>query len=160
MAVFQSDKPTTGPTVQWRESGPGTANTHVRGVQLTVLIPPEPSYDDVKQQLQELGRLRRGWDGHDGLPPRPEAIREALAFLTDLETVYRGLVPAPAVGPTPDGGVVLVWRRASSEAEILFLDPGMAEFALSDREGIRPAELRDRLGRHDLLAIAHSHLIT
>jgi hypothetical protein len=158
VTVFQSYKPTTGLT---DESRSGTANTgHERGVQLIALISPEPLYGDVARQVRELARLRRGWDGHDALPPRPEAIREALAFLADLETVYRGLVPAPVVGPTPDGAVVFVWRRASSEAEIFFLGSGMAEFALSDRDGIRPVEVRDHLGRHDLIAIAHSHLIT
>lgn len=161
MAVFRSDQPTTGPTVEWHESRAGTASTgHERGVQLVVLIPSEPLYGDVARQVQELAHLHRGWDGHDALPPRPEAIREALVFLTDLETFYLGLVPVPVVGPTPDGGVVFVWRRATSEAEITFLEPGLAEFALSDREGFRPVELRDHLGRHDLVAIAHSYLIT
>ncbi|MGH7267692.1 MAG: hypothetical protein ACREMB_22980 [Candidatus Rokuibacteriota bacterium] len=161
MAVFQSDKPTTGPTVEWHAVRAGTATTgHERGVQLVVLIQPEPLYGDVARHVQELAHLRRGWDGHDALPPRPEAIREALAFLTDLETVYRGLIPVPMVGPAPDGGVVFVWRRANSEAEITFLEPGMAEFALSDRDGFRPVEVRDHLGRHDLVAIAQSYLIT
>jgi len=124
-----------------------------------VVIPPESLYGDVVRQVQEFAHLCRGWDGHDAAPTRPEAIREALTFLSDLETVYRGLVSAPVAAPTPDGGVVFVWRRPSSEAEIVFVEPGMAEFALSDREGVRPVELRDSLGRHDLLAIAHSHLI-
>lgn len=125
-----------------------------------MLIAPEPLYGDVVRQVQDFAHLRRGWDGHDAVPPRPEAIRGALEFLTDLETVYRGLVPAPLVAPTPDGAVLFVWRGATSEAEVLFYEPGMAEFAFSDREGIRPVELRERLGRHDLIAIAHSHLIT
>lgn len=160
MAVIERDRPTTGPVVDWPGLKFGSSSTGgEHGVQLTVVVHAEPIYREVARRLQELVHLRRGWDGHDGLPPRAEAIREALTFLDDMQTVYRGLVPPPAVGPTPDGGVVLVWRRASSEAEILFLVPGAAEFALSDRGGVHPTESHDNLGRHELLAIAQSLLI-
>lgn len=166
MAVVSIDqsieKATAGAPVERRFAWVTSGNANAAdggGVQLMVLIPSQPLYGTAVRQVQELAAIDRGWDGHDAAPPRAEAVAEALAFLADIETFCRGLVPAPMVGPTPDGGVVLVWRRASSEAEILFSEPGMAEFALSDREGIRPVESRDHLDRHDLLAIARSHLI-
>jgi hypothetical protein len=159
MAVMVRDTPTTGPVTEATGEGSSNPSGKKWGIQFIVVIPSEPVYGNVSRMLQDLGHLRRGWDGHDAVPPRGEAIEEALTFVSDLQTFYRGLVPAPSVGPSPDGGVLLVWRRPTTEAEVLFRGRGTADFALSDREGVRPTEFHDGVSRHELLALTQSHLI-
>lgn len=54
-------------------------------------------------EVRELGQLHQGWDGHDGVPTRQEAISTALA--------------AHAV-PMSDGGLQLEWHAGGANIEI------------------------------------------
>jgi len=152
-------EPTSGPDVRWQRQtlSSGTANSgNPPSLQFVVLTAGEPRYTETEQQVGDLARLPRGWDGHDGLPAQPSAVNGALKFLADLAIAYPGLVPPPLAGPLPDGGVAFVWRYENREIEILFLGDGTAEFAVSDRA--RPTEFREGLKQDELLALLLQHL--
>lgn len=148
-----AQEPTFGPEVEWQAPRRGTGNYAARpGLQLIVITQPTPRYDDVVREVRRLERLNQGWDGHDGLPTQPEPIRQALTFVTGLESVYRGIVAPPMVGPLPDGSLAFVWRDEMREVEIVFSPDGTAEYAVSDRNGAIPAESREGVDLDFLLS--------
>lgn len=160
MPVIETVEPTSGPQVTWR---PGTSETGNYGGQrglLFVVTPTEPRYADVEQQVRELARLPRGWDGHDGVQPRDEPLHQALTFLVELARKYRGLVRPPLVGPLSDGGVAFVWRYERYEVEILFLGHGTTEFAVTDRDGAGVSDFREGLPVEDLVSAVLPYLIS
>ncbi len=83
-------------------------------------IASEPTWvQEVTRQLELLFGLQPGWDGGHASTPSMNAIRAAIELLS------LGLSPsspAPALVPTPDGGLQLEWHLSRVEIEI-YLDP-------------------------------------
>ncbi len=101
-------------------------------------IPRDAQYSKVFDQVHALGQLQEGWNSYRGAPIGEEARRRAVAFLATVLTHLDEPVPAPSVGPSPDGGVVFRWDTGDYEVEIVFLREG-GEYSVARR------------GREDLL---------
>jgi hypothetical protein len=91
--------------------------------------------------VSELNQLHEDWDGDGALPIEAAAIRHARLLLADLRG--EGFIPAPAVAPTLDGGVMLAWKLAIDsgarclEIEAVFLgDRDALTIGYSDRAGL------------------------
>ncbi len=67
--------------------------------------------------IGRLARLRAGWDSYGAPPVSIEAQRNAQRFLAILGASVPTL-PAPAVGPSKSGGVVLAWRLGDLEVDV------------------------------------------
>lgn len=93
-------------------------------------------------EIERLGRLPSGWDGHGGGTPHEQARREAVTFLETVEAKFGSLVPEPMVAPLSDGGIGLIWRiknaRGEREVAIVFLKQGN-EYSVEDRHEGRSA---------------------
>ncbi len=124
------------------------------------LTAPSP-YAHTLAQLRHLGALRPGWNGHDAAAVQSQSVLRAAEFLNLLHTMYQAMVAPPIVGPLPDGGVVLVWRREKKEVEISFVDRGESiETAVTDRTGERPEEFHEGVALERLLSdFVPDHLI-
>ena len=63
------------------------------------------------EAIDSLGQLRPDWDSYGANPVAESARKLARDFIIGLEQRLGNRLPTPAVGPTPDGGVAVVWRR-------------------------------------------------
>ncbi len=75
---------------------------------------PEWARSAVKDLL-ELLNLRPGWDSYGGRPIDVKAVDKAVSLLIEL---MNDDSPAPAVVPTPMGGVQLEWHQRGIDLEI------------------------------------------
>ena len=107
-----------------------------------------PDYERAMNMIKKLERLTPGWDSYDAVGISPQTRQRAIEFLKLLARM-RASVPAPIVGPSPDGGVSLQWRTKEYEVEIVVLPKG-EEYLVAERgsdryvaEGseLRPEEL-------------------
>ena len=83
--------------------------------------PEVPDMATPLEQLDAMHHVPENWDGYGGLPPRPEAVREATAFLTLLAGAHPEMAN-PYVTPAPDGGVLFAWDKGPHSLEVHF-DP-------------------------------------
>lgn len=68
-------------------------------------------------RVYRLADLEPDWDSYNAPAIDRGAIRQAVYGLTRLSQLH-GALPAPIVGPSPSGGVVLQWYRPHIEASI------------------------------------------
>jgi hypothetical protein len=61
--------------------------------------------DALCDKIQGFGKLPPGWDGEQGLPPRPEVLGVACKLLRELPSEAE----LPAVAPASDGEIGLTW---------------------------------------------------
>jgi hypothetical protein len=82
-----------------------------------VIANHRPWLRDTVQSVHRFRLLPRNWDTYGGLPSRLRAIRRAEAILQSVARDFSGQVHAKPyfVGPLPDGGVTLEWRRDGYE---------------------------------------------
>jgi hypothetical protein len=78
--------------------------------------------DDLKaeiEQAREMLELADNWDGEGSQTYSKDTFDRAVAFLTmhsdQLLKLYHIHLPAPKIGPGPDGSVDLHWKRRSWE---------------------------------------------
>jgi hypothetical protein len=71
--------------------------------------------NDAAEQIKNLGRLEAGWDSYEAAPISDAAMRSALHCLHEARGFFGGGYAEPIVGPTPDGGVALIWRKPGRE---------------------------------------------
>src|SRR5438046_1744982 len=76
-------------------------------------------------KLEQLRRLPRGWDSHDGLPLQHEIGAAAQRILLGLRDQD---LPVPAVVLGSGGTVQLEWRRAGRELEVEIEGPSVGVF--------------------------------
>ena len=80
---------------------------------------------EAQRKLDQLRRLPRGWDSHDGLPLQPEigtAAQHVLDRLRDQD------LPIPAVVLGSGGTVQLEWRQGGKELELEIEGPDSCTF--------------------------------
>lgn len=70
--------------------------------------------------IDRLADLPEDWDSYEA-PKISEVSRElAKSCLNQIQRLLGSKYANPVVGPTPDGGVVLIWRKEQgSEVELL-----------------------------------------
>ncbi len=112
-------------------------------------VPLDAHYEAVLRTIRDLSALEKGWDSYRGAPVTEEARRRALAFVTTLLTHLDDPVPAPTVGPSPDGGVVFRWVSDEHEVMIVFLSDG-GEYSVA-RPGSDEVLEEGRVGRLESL---------
>jgi hypothetical protein len=123
----------------------------------------------LKQALDKLTSyldLERNWDSYDADPISPLAITLAQALLLMLDRKYAGQHSDRLffVGPSPDGGVMLEWRREMSgieqSLEIWVDSDGRFEFLITDEPNISDSWLEGPLeGLLDARTTIYSFLV-
>jgi hypothetical protein len=95
----------------------GLANASAR------VIVSEPAHgwrDTVKARLNELVRLREGWDGYHAVPVSFVSANFALRV---LEAVSGADAPYPQIVPGPDGDLQMEWHTNSADIELHVIGP-------------------------------------
>lgn len=77
-----------------------------------------------RNAIQALAALGDNWDGHGGVAPSTLTIAEATAFIRRLPEG----VAVPAVEPSTDGEINLVWRSRVTYLEVGFDGDGIASY--------------------------------
>lgn len=79
-------------------------------------------------QLDKLLRLRRDWDSYNGRPVNEHIVEDA------LQVVIEGWVRCctPAIFPTCEGGLNLLWRQNGKELEVEILSSGKYDVLFVD----------------------------
>lgn len=94
-------------------------------------LPRGPAYDRVIEEVSKMEELGGGWDSYGAAPISVEARRRAIVFVSTLLTHLDRPVPAPAVGPSPDGGVVFRWVSDKYDVMVTLLADG-GEYSVVD----------------------------
>ena len=76
----------------------------------------EVSLRTARARLDDLVSLRRGWDGHSGVPVARMTANFALKALGEL--LHSPKTPLPLIMPLSYGGVQLEWHRKGWDIEI------------------------------------------
>ena len=105
--------------------------------------PGTPQFERAISDIERIGSMEAGWNGHGAPIAALEVRNQAIGFLRRLLSNFGTSIPAPTlIAPTSDGGVTLEWRlREPSEAiEFVFLPNGSHEYSFRDLD-------KDRLDR-------------
>jgi len=86
--------------------------------------------DEILARLTAMGEMEAGWLDGEGVAPDRLTINLASAVLP--EVVDREGLPAPAVFPTPDGGIQAEWQGTPWSVEVRFLPGGQKVQAVAD----------------------------
>jgi hypothetical protein len=95
------------------------------------VLRPDPELAKAVGTIENLAKLKPGWNSYRGAPISVVARQKAIWFLRRLR-LERPEAPIPIVGPSSDGGVVFQWRDKQREVEIVFL-PKANEYSVSNR---------------------------
>jgi hypothetical protein len=81
--------------------------------------------------IDQLAELPEGWDSY-GAPKIAETPRRmAKDCLNQVQRILGAHYANPLVGPTPEGGVYLVWRKErGSEIDVLCSPAGVAQYVV------------------------------
>jgi len=75
-----------------------------------------------RMDLERLRLLGEDWDTYGGHPPTENALATARAVLNYVESAFRGLATEAItpyfVGPLPNGGVTVEWRKGEDQLGI------------------------------------------
>lgn len=93
---------------------------------LRTRVPRTPAYDQAIAKIHHLAEVPQGWDSYGGDAVSAAARQQALTFITSLlaHVDPEKQPPAPEVGPTVEGGVLLRWLTGDREIELVFLATG------------------------------------
>jgi hypothetical protein len=86
---------------------------------------------DALAAIDRLSDLPEGWDSY-GAPQITEAALEfAKGCVTRIQNTLGAHYATPLVGPTPEGGVMLAWRKErGAEVDVLCSPSGGARFVV------------------------------
>ena len=76
---------------------------------------------DLTASLRRYGFLQPGWDGEGTVPPKPEAVADAVAFVNLLSSD----VARPEPMAAGDGEVGVYWRRGGAFIDVGFFGDGL-----------------------------------
>ncbi len=88
--------------------------------------------NEALRAIDQLADLPEGWDSY-GAPKVAQASREiAKHCMREIERLLGSHYAKPIVGPTPEGGVALIWRKErGSEIDVLCTPLGARYVLLS-----------------------------
>ncbi len=110
-------------------------------MQMNILTDIEPRwYRPAVARLKELLALQAGWDGHGGVPPRPDVARYCVQL---MGRVLNPDTPPPQIIPLSHGGLQLEWHLGDVDLEIEVESPGSVSFLFGDRAA--GTEIEDEL---------------
>lgn len=92
-------------------------------------------------KLNALLTLPQNWNSYGSLPIEPATIRRAFQFMVQA---LPSQAPAPAIVPTPSGGIQLEWHQDGIDLEIELL-PSRIECSAGDQNGVVEFPLRTQL---------------
>jgi hypothetical protein len=102
----------------------------------------EPSRTIVR--IDALRAVERNWDSYDGEVVAESARKQCRDFVSQLERIVGPRLPEPFVGPTSDGGVVIVWReRNRPKVEVFFSNLGGRYLVTKQHEVIEKGPTSD-----------------
>jgi hypothetical protein len=114
-------------------------------------------YSDVITEIVNLVDRAPGWNSYHAPRVASDAQVRAIALVNDFDKLS-GLVPPPAVGATPEGGVALRWLTRDREIDIHFTGID-GEFAVL-RRGTTEVVLEGNLRQVDPLKdIVQAHVM-
>lgn len=109
------------------------------------------------EAIDRLGSLTEDWDSY-GAPPIPPAAREwAKVCLTQIQRHLGLSYWNPLVGPTPEGGVALIWRAKGQEVDVLCSPPKARYVVLTNNLVTERGEVDD-FGTFALEVLKRLHL--
>ncbi|MBX3465153.1 MAG: hypothetical protein ACK53T_02715 [Planctomycetota bacterium] len=97
-------------------------------------------------RLNALLCLPQNWNTYGSMPIAAATIRRAFQFMVHALPLQ---APAPAIVPTPSGGIQLEWHQDGLDLEIELL-PTRIECSAGDQNGVVEFSLRTQL---DLLRL-------
>jgi len=91
----------------------------------------EPSWIDcMHKEFSRLPSVIANWDGRGASATNPEAYDYTWSV---LGSVMNARIPAPAIVPLGDGGLLLVWNSPSTEIEVEVSGPNRASIIVTDK---------------------------
>jgi hypothetical protein len=96
----------------------------------------------------EIGRLKsldQDWDSYGAERIDDSAVADAMRFLLHVDVLWGAAkFVRPLVGPTPDGGVALIWgERGHGEVETRFSPRGNRYVVVRDRKVVAQGPVDD-----------------
>jgi hypothetical protein len=83
--------------------------------------------------IDRLKELQPDWDSYGACEITLSAREQAKRFIALVERALGARYANPLVGPTADGGVVLIWRqRPGPEVEAFFAPDGSRRYVVLD----------------------------
>lgn len=92
--------------------------------------------DRAVARFNELGVMRRGWDGAGARPPTQTAGVAALRAVIEIMSALDAGAPVPAIVPMFDGGIQLEWHSRELDIEISVDPDGNRHVWLSANDGL------------------------
>lgn len=89
-------------------------------------------------RLSSLLRLKRGWDGHNGLPGDRATLEFAASVLAKLMLPQ---MPMPSIMPLSYGGVQIEWHRNGWDVEIEIASPNVIHMYKNEIQSGQETEL-------------------
>lgn len=81
--------------------------------------------------IDDLKELSSGWDSYEADPVALAARESAKRFLRRIAEILGAEYANPVVGPTPEGGVALLWRRPGApKIEVSFSPTGSIRYVV------------------------------
>ena len=113
---------------------------------------------EIRDELDELTRLRAGWDSYDADPPVAGIVSAAKEFIEAVADPFRGLPRPSIVTATRNGGVQFEWGthggkyfelefESPTRVEYLFVDPTESIVTEESSDFENNAELLGRVER-------------
>jgi hypothetical protein len=100
--------------------------------------PQDETYQETLCAIDALAELEKGWNSYGASPITPAAIARAKKFAG--EVAISGRLWSPFVGPTPDGGVALIWEKGELCIDVDFSpeteSEHMAHFCITSRDTV------------------------
>lgn len=90
--------------------------------------------DKAIKKINGFGKLVRGWNGYDAVPPSTIACVSALAF---LEILHAGSIETTRVAPSVVGGVGVTMKHADRKVYVEFYNDG-GVYAMFTAKGADP----------------------
>jgi len=105
-------------------------------------------------KMQELVNLDPGWDSHDAVPVRSDAILAAVAILS--ETMASN-TKTPWIVPTVHGGIQMEWHKSQVDLEIeIKPNRTVSVFYVNEQDGRQLDEPFDTAQGQGILTPTHS----
>lgn len=126
--TFVTDDDFLAPAAEETGSGEAAAFSPSRRLLIRIRVPHEtqaPAWlTDVLRRLREIEDLPRDWDGRNARATSPDALTRAFVVLNKFMSTD---FAAPAVVPTPDGGMQFEWHDAGWDVQVEIDPSGEAD---------------------------------
>jgi hypothetical protein len=118
----------------------------------------EHPYASVIGDLVAISKRQPGWNSYDAEQVSSAAVLSAIGLVNALSNLG-GDVPAPAVGASADGGVVLRWLTREREVEIFYTGRERGDYTITRRSSREVVAEGPLAGLDPLKDIVDAHVL-